>query len=271
VAGFIDLHCHWLPQVDDGARSLEEGLELLERLGRGGFSHVVATPHLRPGLFQGTPESLLTKFEETAQVVAGLRQAEDPSESPTQAVAPRKLPQVSLGSEHFFDPTVVNWILSGRGLPYGTASSDPAEDNVSPFAKRAILIEFHDLAPAPALDELLHRLRRAHFVPVIAHPERYASVWAKPELVERIVDQGGTLLLDVAALVGKYGKASQKAAFELLDLEAYGAACTDSHRPSDADLALAGMASLEQRYGKAELEFLFREGPEKLLRGETPI
>jgi protein-tyrosine phosphatase len=265
LPGWVDLHCHWLPEVDDGARSLEEGRELLERLGRAGFAHVVATPHLRPGLFEGTPASLLAAFHKTQRALEGAG-----------------LPEVSLGSEHFFDPAVIDWILKGEGLPYGSqlstsehaANSEGASSSENPGLPRqggAILIEFRDLAPAPVIDELLLRLQRARFLPVIAHPERYPSVWTQPELAERVVERGAVLLLDVASLVGKYGRASQKAAFELLEREAYGAACTDSHRPADADLARAGMERLEHRYGRDEVEFLFGEGPRKILRGQAPV
>jgi protein-tyrosine phosphatase len=52
MRGFVDLHSHWIASIDDGARSPEEGLELLRGLYEAGFSTVVATPHMRPGMFE---------------------------------------------------------------------------------------------------------------------------------------------------------------------------------------------------------------------------
>src|SRR5579862_9514452 len=51
MAGFIDLHCHWVAAIDDGARTFEQGLDMLRRLQSAGFAKVVATPHMRPGMF----------------------------------------------------------------------------------------------------------------------------------------------------------------------------------------------------------------------------
>jgi protein-tyrosine phosphatase len=248
---FVDLHCHWLPAVDDGARTPAEGHEMLRRLREIGFSHVVATPHLRPGLFHGTPESHREAFQ---AALPGLDLPE--------------LPSVSLASEHFFDPEVVRWILAGQGLPYGKGGA------VAPSAERtesrAVLIEFRDLGPWPAIEELLFQLGRARYIAVIAHPERYPAVWSEPEMVDRLLDRGAVLLLDVAAVVGKYGRRSQETALRLLDLEAYEAACTDSHRPEDVTLAGAGMELVRERYGKEELDFLFRDTPARLLQGLRP-
>ena len=47
MRGFIDLHCHWIPGIDDGARTVDEGVAMLERLHAAGFDTVVATPHLK--------------------------------------------------------------------------------------------------------------------------------------------------------------------------------------------------------------------------------
>jgi protein-tyrosine phosphatase len=248
VTGFIDLHCHWLHAVDDGARTQDEGNEMLCRLHGLGFSHVVATPHLRPGLFDGTPNSHREAFH-----------------SAKANHAHTGLPEVSLASEHFFDPLVIDWILAGEGLPYGSEVESGAAQ-----ARRAVLVEFRDLGPWPAIEELLFRLERANYLPVIAHPERYPAVWEEPEVVNRLLDRGAVLLLDVAAVVGKYGRRSQETAIELLDLEAYDAACTDSHRPDDVTLAGSALDWIARRYGPEEVEFLLAETPARLLRGLRP-
>jgi protein-tyrosine phosphatase len=224
---------------------------MLERLARLGFSHVVATPHLRPGLFDGTPETLRAAFLAARPALSG-----------------HDVPEVSLGSEHFFDPLVVDWIRSGQGLPYGTEfDPEPILEGRSKTGRKAILVEFSDLRPLPAVEELLYQLGRAHFTPVIAHPERYPAVWDEPHLVERLQERGAMLLLDLASVRGKYGRKSQETAIELLDLEFYDAACTDSHRPADVDIAAAAIDWISRRYGPDEVELLLVETPQKLLSG----
>jgi protein-tyrosine phosphatase len=250
LSGFIDLHCHWLPGVDDGARTLPEGLEMLERLAQLGFEHVVATPHLRPGLFSGTPENLRAAFRATKP-----------------SLPSRGVPQVSLGSEHFFDAVVVDWIRSGQGLPYGSELELQASEARSSTGRKAVLVEFSDLRPLSAVEELLYQLQRAQFLPVIAHPERYPAVWDDPHVAERLQERGAVLLLDLAAVRGKYGRRSQETAIKLLDLEAYEAACTDSHRPADVDIAGAAIDWISSRYGFDEVDLLLSETPRRLLFG----
>ena len=82
--------------------------------------------------------------------------------------------------------------------------------------------------------------------------------------------RGGGALLDVAALAGKYGKQPQRSAEELLDAGLYHAACSDAHRPVDADAVQAGIRCVQRGYGDEEVDFLFREGPLALLEGRLP-
>jgi protein-tyrosine phosphatase len=90
MRGYIDLHCHYVAGVDDGARDEAEGVRMLEALAVLGFEQVVATPHMRPGLFDN---------EKATLAAAGL-------------------PRTELSSEHYFDDQVFSRILAGDALPY---------------------------------------------------------------------------------------------------------------------------------------------------------
>ncbi len=240
---FIDLHCHYLPAIDDGARDLAESRALLEGLYGLGFECVVATPHMRPGLFDNEAPRLREVFEQTRSQLTGAPQ----------------LPRLCLGAEHYFDDVVFGRILSNQALPYPGG--------------RAILLEFYEIDFPHTIDHRLADLKRRGLTPVIAHPERYRPLWGHPDVLERLLDVGAAALLDTAALVGKYGRQSRKAAEELLDLGLYRAACSDAHRPDDVREVARGMEWIVKNYGDAELEDLFVEGPRTLL-GEptaTPV
>jgi protein-tyrosine phosphatase len=237
MPGFVDLHCHWIPGVDDGAPTLEEGVAMLRGLGDLGFETVVATPHMRPGLFDND--------------AVGLRQAFDQVEGELSAM--ERLPRRQLSCEHYFDDVVYARLLAGAGLPY------PGE--------RAVLLEFFDNGFPPSLDRLLSQLSRSGLVPVVAHPERYRPLWNNSEVLDRLLDLGAVALLDVAALVGKYGRRPQRCAEELLERGAYHAACSDAHRPADVETVAAGIDWVRQRYGDEEVQSLFSEGPREILGG----
>jgi protein-tyrosine phosphatase len=87
VSGFVDLHCHWIAGIDDGAPSAAEGIAMLAALGAAGFGTVVATPHMRPGMFDNTRADLSAAFDRMAPAMDGAG----------------SLPAVHLASEHYFD------------------------------------------------------------------------------------------------------------------------------------------------------------------------
>ncbi len=240
MSGFVDLHCHYVPGIDDGARSLEDGLEMLRALGRLGFSRVHATPHTRPGMFDNDRASIRAAF---AQFHGSLPAGE-------------ALPELALSSEHYFDDVVFQRLMAGQGLPF------PGE--------KAVLLEFYEIDFPPMVLHRLHDLRQRGLLPVIAHPERYQCFWRSPELLDRVVDAGCTALLDVAALVGKYGRKTQACAEELLERGLYHAACSDAHRPADVAEVARGIERLRDMYGDEEVEFLLGEGPRSLLDGVIP-
>jgi len=238
--GFIDLHCHWIHDIDDGARDADEGLTMLRALGALGFETVVATPHMRPGLWDNQKPALEAAY------------ARARSELPSEGI-----PRVELSCEHYFDHEVFARVLAGEGLPY-------------PGGK-AVLLEFYDQEMPPTLAQRFFELRvRKRLRPVIAHPERYRKIWAAPEVLESLVEAGAVTLLDAAALVGKYGSRPQRCAELLLERGLYHAACSDAHRPADVEQVGAAMRRIEELYGPEEVQFLFGEGPREILEGRAP-
>lgn len=211
---------------------------MLRGLRDAGFDTVVATPHMRPGLFDNTKADLERAFAAMTPLLT----------------ADATLPAVHLSSEHFFDDVVYGRLLRGEALPY---------------PGKAALVEF---GPAGFPNRVQHRffdLQRAGVVPVLAHPERYEAVWRDDACIDPLLDAGAHLLLDVCALVGKYGRAPQQAAEKLLEEEAYEAACSDAHRPSDIDHVIRAIARLHELVGPAEASRLLSEGPRGILLGTS--
>lgn len=215
---------------------------MLRGLKRAGFDTVMATPHMRPGMFENDRAALQAAFETMRPHVIG----------------ETDLPAVHLASEHFFDEIVFQRLVRGEGLPY------PDLTKAAP-RKRGVLVELPTQIFPARLERRFFDLGRAGLRPVLAHPERYQPVWKDDTCLDPLLDAGACLLLDVCALVGKYGRAPQKAAEKLLDEEAYEAACSDAHRPEDTDFVMEAIAALEKRVGTAETERLLGAGPRGIL------
>ncbi len=102
---------------------------------------------------------------------------------------------------------------------------------------------------------------------MLAHPERYRAVWKDITVLDPLLDGGAVLLLDVAALAGKYGRATEKAALRLLAEGYYEAACSDAHRAEDVVEVARGIERLTSLEGAEETDYLLREGPLSILKG----
>jgi protein-tyrosine phosphatase len=255
MRGFVDLHCHWVAGIDDGAHLPSEGIEMLRGLFEAGFSTVVATPHMRPSLWENDKKSLERAF---LAMKPHLEEA---------AARGARLPAVHLSSEHFFDDVVWGRLTRGEALPYpplppiGEVSSAAA-----PSKPGFALVEFPTQAFPVRVAERLVDLKRAGLRIVLAHPERYRPVWTDDACLDPLLDGGARLLLDLCALVGKYGRAPQAAAEKLLEEDAYDAACSDAHKPADIPEVRRAIERLEALVGSKEATRLLSEGPTSILQ-----
>jgi protein-tyrosine phosphatase len=248
MRGFVDLHSHWIAGIDDGARSPSDGVAMLGGLFEAGFSTVVATPHMRPGMFDNDRQALERAYAAMQPHLA---------EATGRGV---RLPEVHLSSEHYFDDVVWGRLTRGEALPYPAPPGSAAPT-------RTALIEFPTQAFPVRIAERLVDLKRAGVRVVVAHPERYRPVWTDDACLDPLLDAGARLLLDLCALVGKYGRAPQTAAEKLLEEDAYDAACSDAHKPQDIDEVKRSIERLETLVGTKEAFRLLAEGPDAILRG----
>lgn len=232
-----DLHCHYLPGVDDGVRTAQEGVELIRGLKQLGYSTVVATPHIRPGMFDNHKpqlEALFGAFNALSRDQDGL-------------------PERGLAAEHFCDDLFFGLLERGAALPYPGG--------------HAALIEFPTDRMPLRIAEQFFRMQVRGVRPVIAHPERYTPVWKDLDALSGLLDRGALALLDVMALVGKYGKRPQRCAEDLLEEDLYFAACSDSHKPEDLSTVERGIARLVELIGAEDAELLLSERPRQILEG----
>jgi protein-tyrosine phosphatase len=213
---------------------------------------------MRPGMFDNDRGALTRAFEEMKRPLAVAR-----SGGP--------LPEVHLASEHFFDDVVFERIRRGEGLPYPSfAAPAPAVKSGWPGSaprppKRRVLVEFAaERFPIQGHNRFFD-LHRSGYVPLLAHPERYAPVWKDTASLTPYVEAGAELLLDVCSLVGKYGRAALKASEKLLENGAYTAACSDAHKPEDVEGVANALERLARLVGKEGVEELFSAGPRRIL------
>ena len=182
----IDIHSHILPEVDDGAHSLDESLEMCRMSATDGVEIIVATPHAHDNVHKThAPDFLRGKVDELNAHLQGS-------------------PRIVLGCELRFTHDVVNHLCRARSAP---------TINGGPYA----LVEFpHQVVPLGS-ERALFELMSQQVRPIIAHPERNQLLMAEPERFYELVEMGALGQMDTGSITGQFGRKVQQAVRVMLE------------------------------------------------------
>ena len=240
LSGLCDLHCHYVPGVDDGVRTTEAGIALCKGLKALGYERVIATPHIRSGMFDNRKSGLTQAYADFQR----------------NAGAAYDMPELGLAAEHFCDDVFFELLERGEALPYPGG--------------HAALVEFPPDRLPLNLSERFFRMNLRGLRPVIAHPERYTPVFRDSSAIEDLVDRGALALLDTMSLTGKYGRKPQQTAERMLEEGLYYAACSDTHKPEDLPALERGIERLVELLGSDDARMLLGDNPKLILAGTVP-
>lgn len=190
-----DIHCHILPQVDDGSDSLRMSLEMADLAARSGVQAVVATPHCMDEGLQDIQSAWALLHEALEEVSIPLK--------------------LMLGMEIFGTHRTAELLRSGKLLTLN--------------GSRYPLIEFSFHSDGEEETEILRSVLDAGYRPIVAHPERYSYIQRDPDLVNRWADMGCLLQLNRGSLLGRFGSAARNTAFALLSRGFAAAVASDAH------------------------------------------
>ncbi len=195
----VDFHSHLVPGIDDGAKTMDESLELLRGLYELGYTHVVTTPHINSAFYPNDRTTIL----------AGLEQLQ-------AAVLAAGIP-IELGgaAEYYIDEHFENLLH---------------QEALLPVFDDWVLVETSFFGAPPNLHELLFRMQTKGYRPILAHPERYAYL-AVGDLrpYRELRERGCRLQVNLLSLNGHYGPQVQKTAEQLLRAGLVDYLCTDLH------------------------------------------
>lgn len=219
-----DLHCHFLPGVDDGAPDLDSALDLARASVANGIRGAVLTPHLYPGRWNNILSEIRPRFDAFA---AALRE---------NAIDL----QVKLGAEVHLLPESLALIDQGE-LPTIGQWND----------KQVVLLEMPDgQIPVGAANAVKYFVRRG-IVPMIAHPERNKDVVRNIQKLTPLIAEGCLVQLTAASVCGRFGNSALETSMRLLDANMVTVIATDAHNITHRPPILAeARQALTARYGE---------------------
>jgi protein-tyrosine phosphatase len=230
----IDLHCHVLPGIDDGPRTMAGSLALARAASAAGVRTLVATPHVNRRYPNdadtiGALVSELSARLAAEGVALQLRPGAEVAMTQVAEIAPAELARLCLGGG--------GWILLEP--PFGPVAS--------------------------ALGELVRDLQRHGHGVVLAHPERCAAFHRDPKLLGRLVRAGALTSITAGSLAGRFGATPRRFALKLIEQEMVHNVASDAH---DVDGRAPGMAAEIEQAGLAPLaRWLTEEVPGAILDG----
>ncbi len=169
--GFVDIHSHILPGIDDGAKNVEESILIIKKMKELGFSKIIGTPHTYHGLYNNTNQTINNAFKKLkGKIPNGI--------------------EISYASEYLIDKSIIN---------------DAKEKKLLCLKDNFVLVEMSYAAAPKYLFEIIFELRVNGYIPVLAHPERYFFIHGNKKMYFKLKNAGCLFQINLLSTTGYYG------------------------------------------------------------------
>lgn len=233
----VDLHCHILSGLDDGAKSVEESLAMAEMAIADGITHVVATPHC----------SNEYRFD-FAVVQRACRELQN-------AIGERL--KLATGCDFHLSPE--NLVA--------------LKEDATPFCihqKDYLLLEFNQFAIPPSMDETIYQIQLSGLRTIVTHPERNSIMRTRPERLEKWIRNGAFAQVTGGSLTGVFGPAAQQIALAWIARGLVHFVASDAHNLTGRPHQLSPAYSVvRSEFGREKAEALFVENPLAAFEGRS--
>lgn len=195
----VDLHSHLIPNIDDGVRSWEESLDILNQMSQLGFKKIITTPHIINDYYPNKPENIRNGVVELNRLISK-----------------KEIPlTVEAGAEYYLDEHFANLVAT--------------QEDLLTFGNGHILIETPFMNKPLFLEEVTFNLLSRGLKPILAHPERYTYLHSNLGLFQSLVDLGLLMQVNISSLIGYYSKEAQKFAKYLIETQNIHFLASDIH------------------------------------------
>ena len=194
--GFVDIHSHILPGIDDGAKNIKESLELISEMKKLGFSKIIGTPHTYPNLYNNTTDTIRNSYN---LLISNLKD---------EIV-------IDYASEYLIENGLIEKAKKNELLC---------------LKENYLLVEMSFMSAPLHLSEIIFELVVNGYKPVLAHPERYIFFYEKFEKFHRLKEIGCMFQINLLSATNYYGKQTRKILDKLLENKLVDFVGSDIHR-----------------------------------------
>lgn len=235
----IDMHSHILPNIDDGARSIEETFHLIQEAKEAGFEAIISTSHYMEGYYEtDAPErevwvnAIYDKLQEKNIDI-----------------------HLYLGNEIYFSENIIKLLEEGKASTINDTSY--------------VLFEMPLNVEPLNLYDVIYEMMQYKLVPILAHPERYTFVQEEPELIYDLIEKGVLMQANYASIIGYYGQKAQMIVKKLLENNMIHFLGSDVHRQNTIYPKIPQiLEELKNIVGEAKLEELTTTNPKLVLKNK---
>ena len=196
----VDIHSHLIPSIDDGAKNMDESIELILELKKMGYKKLITTPHISD-MFPNSKETILHEFQKLKEEVKR-----------------RKIAiELEVAAEYYADESFEKLLTKGNLLSFGKGNY--------------LLFELSYFTKPQDLESLIYEIQQAGYTPVLAHPERYTYFHDSIENYKRLKKVTDVLFqLNIVSIANYYSKQIKKVAKELIDAGLIDFMGSDTHQ-----------------------------------------
>lgn len=232
----IDIHSHLIPNVDDGAKSPEETIELIKEAREADITDIILTPHYIINSYEQNAETLILLKDKLQQII----------NSENIKV------NLHIGMEVYITDNLVEILKQNKILTLA--------------GSKYLLMELPLNTNVQYLDMVIFKLIENNIIPIIAHPERYKFVQEYPSKVRELIESGCLIQSNIGSILGIYGKKAKKTIKYLLKNDLINFIATDTHRKNTIyPLLEKGIKKIEKITGKEKAEELTNLNVQKIL------
>lgn len=232
----VDIHSHLIPNVDDGAKSPEETIELIKEAKEVGVTDIILTPHYIINSYEQNAETLILLKDKLQQIIN--------SENINI--------NLHIGMEVYITDNLVEILKQNKILTLA--------------GSKYLLMELPLSTNVRYLDMIIFKLIENNIIPIIAHPERYKFIQEDPSKVRELIDSGCLIQSNIGSILGIYGGKAKKTIKYLLKNDLIDFVATDTHRKNTIyPLLEKGIKKIEKITGKEKVKELTNLNAQKIL------